>query len=202
MARQTLGNGESGQIIRGKINDNFAELYSNHPIISGTKPLTRPGGSALVIGDEWKNSATGQTGRFNGTYFLSEPKFSSANTGLDTNTSFASYDLRGQIQHPPDKNLFIHSAFIGVYTKATNDNDNYWKFYLVPVYGNISADYILLESTANDPTNSSIKRRTVLNQFIDCGNYFGFVFLPEAIGSPTTLGARSNFGISYSEVME
>ena len=30
MAQETLNNGEGGDIIRGKINDNFTELYSYH----------------------------------------------------------------------------------------------------------------------------------------------------------------------------
>lgn len=43
MAQQTLNNGESGLIIRGKINDNFTELYSrSNWNTSGTTNVTTP----------------------------------------------------------------------------------------------------------------------------------------------------------------
>jgi len=40
MAKQTLNNSESGLVIRGKINDNFTEIYEGNITISGDKTLS------------------------------------------------------------------------------------------------------------------------------------------------------------------
>lgn len=47
MAQQTLNNGESGATIRGKINDNFTELYGRepYPTVANFAALPTPDGT-------------------------------------------------------------------------------------------------------------------------------------------------------------
>lgn len=59
MARQVINNGESGLIVRGKINDNFQELYEGKDAVTVTNFAALPAANTATGERWWVLNSTG-----------------------------------------------------------------------------------------------------------------------------------------------
>lgn len=87
MAKQTLNNGETGLVTRGKINNNFTDVYSRIVEVSicntpGAVSLTNQAVAEL----EFPNGSTGNRVKFDGTYF-SQARLVARVNGLSPSTN-------------------------------------------------------------------------------------------------------------------
>ena len=99
---------------------------------STTKPLTRVGGSALVVGDKWYNPSTGAEAFWNGTYWLSS-NGGSIYGGYTFVNSGDPFSLQPNLSGGGDlfTGIFVESLNIVYSYKSVNggttNSTNYWR---------------------------------------------------------------------------
>jgi hypothetical protein len=128
MAQQTLNNGETGLVIRGKINDNFTELYGTdfkvewfEEIGSGTAgTLTKPTGSTILL-NEWGGGvdALASTSAGGGDLPLFETPVTAGGAAITaTLDTGGNWTLSGTPSSYPVDLIFVYSVPIEFYDES------------------------------------------------------------------------------------
>lgn len=116
-------------------------------IINASKPTARVDGSALVVGDRWVNSATGEQWFWNGTYWLSHVMTNVLRpSGITDNANLT-------IPLIPSRQLFLRNVVFGASIPPTSlDASNFWTITFATTF---SGDWTSQVSTSVVYNNSS-----------------------------------------------
>ena len=168
--------------------------------VQDTKPTTRTGGSALVVGDRWYKSDDGTEWFWNGTYWLSGTEYIlctsfannlsvTTNLGLILNPSpviTSSSNTANQL------NAFVTRCLFHSRDMATNDASNYWTCVLAAQNGfgtgvNISPTINTVDTiSATSHGNNGRRKETSLNQLLTAIPY-NVTSTITKVGSPSNL---------------
>lgn len=150
-------------------------------ILSATKPTVRPaevGGGALVAGDIWVDTTTGERWRFNGTVFVNAvlEQF----RGLVFNATPASQNVGG-FPVPKDTQILLVSEFYLV-NLSVNDGSNY--FSSIKLCSSSTFNYTGGVSTIGLSTATRHVLSNTLNEVVTV-NQADVFSNSTAVGSPT-----------------
>lgn len=197
----------------------FGSAYFEGPravILSATKPTVRPaevGGGALVTGDIWVDTETGERWICSPGYWLLYAPLLTvvhSNIGTTASTIITTLGAGGNQffpSHPSTNAAMVFTARATAYVATTNDANSYWQFgpklrvlgAAQPMGNGTVTDLATVADTSADSPNTAITKSWTINTLVSNYRGQGFAFNAVKAGGTATPGNIAIIGtLSYA----
>lgn len=127
---------------------NGATINGVQWIVQSSRPTTRVDGSALVVGDAWYNTSTGDNWSWNGTYWLSSNFFTQTLSRSANTAGTADGDV--PLVAVGNGNVFLESVGFLVRTPSFHDVSNFCNYNLAQAQDGLSSFVTIFSISTSD----------------------------------------------------